>query len=96
MFDEKTGEVFKVCQQGDLFGKLALFFEEKRAASVRPKSSDARLYKLTKKDFELSVKARKAFSKRLVTADPSYSAYFETKRKLEAVNKMPAFRQNGA
>lgn len=92
-YDEKTGQVFKVCQPGEFFGELALLFEDKRAASVRPTSKDAKLLKLSKKDFELSMQGRESFSKSLVTEDSSYDSYFEMKRRHQALTKCPLFRK---
>ena len=92
-YDEKDGAVLKVCHEGDYFGELSLLFEETRAASVRPMSTNARLLKISKKDFELSLQGRESFSKRVVTDDSSYESYFEMKLRMEAVKKCPLFRK---
>ena len=92
-YDENDGTVLRVYTEGDYFGELSLLFEEKRAASVRPASADARLLKITKKDFETSLQGRQSISRSVVTEDSTYETYFEMKRRIEAVKKCPLFRK---
>ena len=93
-YDEDTGEVLRVCQEGDHFGELSLLFDGgKRAASVRAASPDGKLLQVTKMDFEISVERNKSALQDAVQNQEFYEDFFDDKAKLKALKKCPLFKK---
>jgi CRP-like cAMP-binding protein len=96
--NQQKDVVLATVEPGGLFGELALFFDEARAASARVAGgvNEVRLWKLSKADYMALVTRNtniQAAAVRTVGRDPTYSRYLERRELMEMMkSQCPIFR----